>query len=713
MRKNQAKKKCIFRQRAFFFLLGTIVFFNNSFGQGNYFEEDYVKYIDPFICTANDHGQTDVSASVPFGMIKPGPDTYPLGHSGYDYTSNKLLGFSHTRFSGVGCDGVGGDIRVLPLVGEELSNKPQWIEMIKSKEKASAGYYYIELVNGVKVQITADRQTAFHEYTFTANEESQLKVNLKSSFIESTYRSCTIDSDKIVSGEIQSKGICGNGKYRLFYAICIDKQDIHINQDGDNVLFTFIPEKNEKILFKCTLSSVSEENARNNLNRSKNIGFNEKRSDAELAWSNLINRIKIDCQDIKLKRIFYTHLYHSCQSPFQINDFNGEYRGSDGQKYVSDIPHYHGWSIWDTFRTKMPLFSLWIPDQYSNMLTSIKDLYIQGKTDWPTMNEPGPTVRTEHTIPLLLDSYKKGLLKFSLSEIYGQLKNEVAKLSFNSPDKILESSYDLWAMSEISKILGNKSDYKKYNDNAFKYKETWEKYFKVMRGNSDIMHGDGLYEGTLWQYRWFVPFDISGIQRMVGGEKYFETQLDYFFENELFNIGNQPNIQVPYLYFYTKSTWKTQRLIDQLINKTTNNWYGTHEKWGSPDTRKIFTDTPDGFIKEMDDDDGTMSSWFVLSAMGLYPEFTGSTKFLIISPQFDAVSIQLPENKTFCIKTLKQNEQSIYIQKARLNGQEIQKLMIDYKDVMRGGVLDLILGDSPLAVKSKSNVLTGENPNKE
>ena len=111
----------------------------------------------------------------------------------------------------------------------------------------------------------------------------------------------------------------------------------------------------------------------------------------------------------------------------------------------------------------------------------------------------------------------------------------------------------------------------------------------------------------------------AGIQELMGGKDIFENQLDYFFDNELFNIGNQPDIQVPYLYAYTNSPWKSQKIVHTLLNEETNNWYGTHEKWEQPHTRKIFQNNPEGYIREMDDDAGTMSAWYVWSSLGFYP----------------------------------------------------------------------------------------------
>ncbi|GGD05901.1 GH92 family glycosyl hydrolase [Hyunsoonleella pacifica] len=660
-----------------------------------------VDYINPFICTADDHGQTDVSASVPFGMVKPGPDTNPIAHSGYDYMAKEIIGFSNTRFSGVGCRGVGGNLRVLPFVISEQDSISKKLRFKKESETALAGYYKVDLNNGVTTELTGTRQVAFHKYTFPESENSGISIDLASSFVGHVSEEHQI-SKGIISGKVTSINVCKKGKYTFYYALALNKGDIGISNDSSTVSFQFKTKKDEEVVLRVALSSVSKANASYNLIQSLNFDFETVKNASKKQWNDLLDVVDVETKNDSLKTMFYTHLYHATQSPFMINDDNGEVRGSDNKLYNSKTPTYHGWSIWDTFRTKLPLFSLVYPERYQDMLLSLKRLYKQGKPDWATETEPFLTIRTEHSMVMLLDAYRKGILPFDLNEIYDELKEEAKHLPFKSPDNVLESSYDLWALSEISEILGKDVDAEFYRARAFEYKTTWENKFMNMDENSDVMHGDGLYEGTLWQYRWFVPFDMQGIQTMMGGKDEFENQLDYFFDNELFNIGNQPDIQVPYLYNYTNSPWKTQQLVDKLLNKVTNNWYGTHEKFETPIVKKIFTATPNGYIKEMDDDAGTMSSWYVWSTMGLYPLFPGSTQLALTVPQFDKITIKT-KGKPLEIIINGRTPNTIYIQKVTWNGAEINSSIIDFNLISKGGVLQFELTDMPNTLWGKQN----------
>ncbi len=654
---------------------------------------DHARFIDPFICTGNDHGQTDPAAGVPFGMAKPCPDTDPTAHSGYDFSASEIIGFSQTRFSGVGCSGTGGNIRILPFISSATNGN---LKYIKESELAQPGFYSVELENHIKAELAATRQVSFQRFTFPGSDQAGFSIDLGSSFAGHINEEHHWNEQGILTGKIQSETTCNKGSYSFYFALFISKPTKDITENGTKITYRFSTSENETITVYCALSVVSETNALQSLLREKNNFFEQVKQQAYGEWNKMMGTIQVRTDDNTLKKIFYTHLYHTLQTPFIINDLNGEYKGCDGKTYQSNEPHFHGWSVWDTFRTKLPLISLLYPEIYTQMMGSLKELYKQGKPDWATGTEPFLTVRTEHSVIELLEAQRKGLLPFSLDDIYPYLKKEAESLPFKSPDNVLESSYDLWALSEIAGDLGYSEDQAFYSAKAFNYKKVWQKKFMKITRRSDVMHASGLYEGTLWQYRWFVPFDINGIQKMLGGKTVFEEQLDYFFDHELFNIGNQPDIQVPYLYAYTNAPWKTQQLVTKLLTQATNNWYGTHKKWQLSETRKIFNHTPAGYISEMDDDAGTMAAWYVWSAIGLYPVFPGSTQLVITTPLFSETKIKL-NDQSLTIKANGLSDQNKFIQEIHFNGEKVDSFVIDFNQLSKGGILELKMGENPPA----------------
>lgn len=220
---------------------------------------------------------------------------------------------------------------------------------------------------------------------------------------------------------------------------------------------------------------------------------------------------------------------------------------------------------------------------------------------------------------------------------------------------------------------------------ADNYKRIWKSKFLHMNEKSDIMHGDGLYEGTLWQYRWHAHFDIDGMIEMIGGKENLVQQLEYFFDNHLYNHGNQPDIHAPYIFNFCSKPWLTQKWVNMILTKEMVQYYGTHTKWEKPYIGRIYKKSPEGYIPEMDDDDGTMSGWYVLASMGLYPVLVGDPVFQISTPIFDKITINLANNKKFTIKVNGLSDQNFYINSAELNGQSFNQSFIEHKDISSGG----------------------------
>ena len=652
-----------------------------------------IKYINPLICTAGDHGQTDPSANVPFGMIKAGPDTDPTNHAGYDFNADKLIGFSQNRASGVGCRGVGGNLRIFPFV----NSGECFAQMDKTTEIAEAGYYGITLKNKIKCEVTAARTSAVYRFTYPKTQQAGIQIDLRSAFTVFENEEHEIIDSRIVKGWIRCSNTCNLGSYKFYYYLTFEKEPVKIiDAEGKlNILFNTKP--GEEILIKVSLSSVSEKEAENNL--LCEIGsksFEEVKKLAQQSWNDFCKVIEVESTDESLKTLFYTHLYHAAQNPFSIADVSGSYGGSDGKVYQSkNGVYYSGWSMWDTFRTQLPLISILYPDVYKNMMSSLYLLYKQGKSDDPTNTESFIHIRNEHSIPVLLDAYRKGLLEEPLEDILTNMVTEAEQIEMKSPDKILEACYDFWALSEIGRETGNEDIAELFAKRSLEYRNVWNEKFKAMNENSDIMHGDGLYEGTLWQYRWFVPYDFSWVINSIGGCKETAHQLDYFFDNNLFNIGNQPDIHVPFLYYELEQPWKSQKLVRDLLLEPTVNHYGTHQKWEQPYIGKIFRNHPEGYIKEMDDDAGTMSGWFCLAAIGIYPMNIGESEFYILPSVFDSVTINLNNGNQFKIRNVKKSEKDIYIQRVDYNNEKMKKNTVTYEQIIKGGTLVLMLGEEP------------------
>lgn len=663
------------------------IFFNQSYSQ------KYSNYVDLFICTGRDHGQLDPAATVPFGMIKLGPDTEPGNHSGYDYYAESIIGFSHNRIGGVGCKGAGGNLRILPGLGNPYVSS---LPVDKKSEFAQPAFYKVTFMNGIQTELTSTNQTGIHKYIFPESKEAFISVDIASSFAGTISASKEIINKNEFFVKVSAKNVCGVGRYNAFYHVWTSKTIKNVNEIDDKFYYIFDTEQNEEIFFYVTTSTISCEDARAEWkSKTKDLEFDEVKDAGLLKWENLLSRIEVE-GNAEYKKIFYTHLYHIFLNPVKSENRLKQFRATDGKVYQSEnYIHYDCWSMWDNFRNKFSLYSLIVPDISNDICNSLVDLYKYGKAYWSGYYEPVPTVRTEHSIITLLDFYKRGITSFDLEPIYDKLKTEITNIYDKTPDTKLELSYDYWALAQFAEILGKKEDAKLFEERMLDYKKIWKEKFLTITDKSDIMHGDGLYEGTLWQYRWHAHYDVEGMIEMIGSKEKYTEQLEYFFDNHLYNHGNQPDIHVPFMFNFGTKPWLTQKWVNKILTKDMQQWYGTHDKWEKPYVGRIYKSTPDGYIPEMDDDEGTMSGWYVLSSMGLYPVVVGDPVFQISSPIFDKITIHLQNGKQFVIETENLSDNNYYIQTAKLNGIEYRKSSIDHIDLLNGGTFHLLLGENP------------------
>ena len=655
--------------------------------------QSVLDYVDLFICTSGDHGQLDPAATVPFGMVKLGPDTYPVNHSGYNYEADKILGFSHNRIGGVGCEGAGGNLRILPGVGNLNSESASFN---KDSEKAFPGYYSVKFSNGIQVELAATSQTGIHQYTYPKSDSAYVVVDTGSSFSKLVKCSSSILNDQEFYVSVTAKNVCNDGKYTVHYHIWCNKKLELAKKKGHKLYFQFQTAESEPILFYVTASSISPKDAKAQWeSESRELSFNEVVKDAREKWGNLLSRILVEGKE-EYKTLFYTHLYHQFLNPVKAENQQKQFRAADGKIYQStNYTHYDTWSMWDNFRNKFSLFTLIAPEISKDIAISLIDLYKYGKPNRLSKNSPVPTVRNEHTGVVLLDLYNRGITGFDLEPFYNKLGVAVKRIKTHSPDKVLEKSYDYWALAQFASLLDKDDESAFYKAKSDAYKPVWRDKFLPITEKSDVMHGDGLYEGTLWQYRWSVQFDIDGMIEMIGGKGKYTEQLEYFFNNHLYNHGNQPDLHVPFLFNYGTKPWLTQKWVNQILTKEMVQHYGTHKKWEEPYVGRIYKAEPEGYIPEMDDDDGTMSAWYVLSSMGMYPVELGKPEFQISTPIFNRIVIKLEGDKTFEIVTKNLSETSFYIQSATLNGEPLNRTFLTQEELLGGGKLIFNLSETP------------------
>lgn len=639
------------------------------------------KYVNLFIGTSGDNGQVAPGAAAPFGMVCVCPDNDPRSHAGYDYAVTKVSGISVNRLSGVGCSGGGGNLRIRPVApSQELHIK-------KSREKATPGYYSTAFTNGIKTELTATNAMVVERYKFPRSLSAALWIDFASTFEDVATCHYKRISETCIEGYVQAKNVCGHGRYKLYFSLNTSHPFQLEEQKETTACLTF-GKKVRSVEVRIGLSALSSELASWECARWEKMDFEDVKSRTADQWEKQLSTIDVKGGKKDDRVIFYTSLYRTYLSPADVSSPDGAYLGTDGKVYISeDFRYYSNWSLWDTFRTKFPLLVLTEPAKMRDMATSLIHLYATGKKDWSTGFESTPTVRTEHAVILLLDAYRKGITNLDFRKGYAGMKQEMERLPMRSPDQKMESAYDLWAMAKIAEIIGEKADSEQYRQRSVSlFEETWKKEFMNVTPAFEVMKNNGLYQGTRWQYRWAAPQYIDKMIEWVGQDS-LRLQLTYFFDHHLYNQGNEPDIHVPYLFNRLGAPEKTQQIVRSLMTEPMIHKYGGNSEFKTPYLGKAFKNAPEGYSPEMDEDDGTMSAWYVFGAMGFYPLLVGDEYYDLTSPLFDRVLLRLTNGNVLTIQTEGRKKKDAPIKSIHFNGKKIADYRISHNELIKGGEL--------------------------
>ena len=639
------------------------------------------KYVNLFIGTSGDNGQVAPGAAAPFGMVCVCPDNDPRSHAGYDYAVTKVSGISVNRLSGVGCSGGGGNLRIRPVApSQELHIK-------KSREKATPGYYSTAFTNGIKTELTATNAMAVERYKFPRSLSAALWIDFASTFEDVATCHYKRISETCIEGYVQAKNVCGHGCYKLYFSLNTS-QPFQLEEQKETTACLTFGKKVRSVEVRIGLSALSSELASWECARWEKMDFEDVKSRTADQWEKQLSAIDVKGGKKDDRVIFYTSLYRTYLSPADVSSPDGAYLGTDGKVYISeDFRYYSNWSLWDTFRTNFPLLVLTEPAKMRDMATSLIHLYATGKKDWSTGFESTPTVRTEHAVILLLDAYRKGITNLDFRKGYAGMKQEMERLPMRSPDQKMESAYDLWAMARIAEIIGEKADSEQYRQRSVSlFEETWKKEFMNVTPAFEVMKNNGLYQGTRWQYRWAAPQYIDKMIEWVGQDS-LRLQLTYFFDHHLYNQGNEPDIHVPYLFNRLGAPEKTQQIVRSLMTEPMIHKYGGNSEFKTPYLGKAFKNAPEGYSPEMDEDDGTMSAWYVFGAMGFYPLLVGDEYYDLTSPLFDRVLLRLTNGNVLTIQTEGRKKKDAPIKSIHFNGKKIADYRISHNELIKGGEL--------------------------
>jgi predicted alpha-1,2-mannosidase len=694
-------------------------------------------FVDPFLGTGG-HGHVYPGATIPFGMVQLSPDNGEEGWdwcSGYHYSSNTIAGFSHTHLSGTGI-GDWCDISILPMTDTSTIRKDKSKFPFSHKnESAKPGYYQVQLDNKIKCELTANKRTGFHRYSYPTNIGwLLLDMGFQINWDKTTSGSLKILNDSTIIGYRFSTGWAKGQKVYFAARFNHGFQSVTIVNDSVRNGNTAIGNKlkaavkfttSSPLEVRVSISSVSEENALLELNVSNAATFDATAKSAESLWEKELQKIKINTNDKALATKFYTSLYRTCLAPVVHSDASGAYQTHDNlqKKFIKGKEKYTVFSQWDVFRALNPLFTITQTDRLPDMINSMLQLYEDNGLlpVWDLSTWEANTMTGYHSIPIIADAILKDIKGFDYNLAYEAMKKSAYQKIRGTPAYIqygyvpqdkhgwsvtmtLEYAFDDWCIAQVAKKLNQISDYNLFMQRAQSYKVLFDSSTGFMRAKDSngkfiepfdpllSEHGfDGQYiEGTAWQHSFFVPHDVEGLAKLYGGKENLVKKLDDLFmapselhgENTSADVsgligqyahGNEPSHHIIYMYTALGHPQKTA-------------------KWVKVVTDSMYKTGPDGLTGN--DDCGQMSAWYIWSALGMYPMNPSAGQYVFGLPLIKNASITLPNKKILTIQTIENKSTKFsekYVSSVYLNNRKLTNGYITHQEILEGGILKFIL----------------------
>jgi predicted alpha-1,2-mannosidase len=686
-------------------------------------------------------GFTSPGAALPQSEVRLSPINenldlmYPAGvRSRYYYPNRMIYGFS----TEVDEDGP----ILMPMVGNWTVPPERSASVYdKSREISSPGYYSVYLDDfHTRAEMTVTQWTGLFRFTYPASKKAHVILDLGRSggnvevMNDHTVRGHMSDGRYFVAEFSRSFAAFGvfrqvppkNDNYPLLGFSDVKPDETHISGNFAGAYLRFVTTQNEQVMVKVA-TGVSYQQARQRLKKEDpGWDFDDLHAAARAAWASKLDRVRVEGGTAKQKMLFYSCLYHSFDSPRLVAGRGEQFIGSDGKIHTAEHDRYGEIPFWDTGRNQVVLLMMLEPKIMSEILRSQLDMAREH-------GYMGTSFHGDHADLVYLGAWERGI-QFNHEAVYQYLyKNatdpngprpylaEYEKQGWISdyipkgnPDPpyaggkagvatTLEYSWDDHALALYAKRLGKQADYQRFLRRAHNYKNVFDPQDGFMRGRlasgqwitpfdpQEPYYNFMMKEASGWGTLWLVPHDVQGLMNLLGGRKKFDAKLDQFFSIPYhpqgicrdctgvigqYVQGNQPDQQAAYYYDWGGEPWKTQRLTREIL-------------------RLMYGSDSSGYAFPGMDDQGSTSSWYVMSAMGFYPVDPSSPDYILGSPIFRKVSIMMGNGHTLVIVARHNSPENMYIQSATLNGKPWDKPWFSWNDIRNGAVLTLTMGPHP------------------
>ena len=715
-------------------------------------EKDLVQYVNTLQGTNSTYelswGNTYPTTAVPYPMNSWSPQTGKNGDGWkYQYSATTIRGFqpTHQCSPWVGDYGVFSLMPVPELVVDESKRATPFSH---DKEIAKPHYYKVTLENGITTEFSPTTRSAHFRFSFPAKGDAFLVLD---GYTKTSQVQIDVANHRI-TGYVHN-GAFSPKTHKNYFIIQFDKpfvsygtwenrkntiQKNNLSREGEGIGAYVQFAKGSKVQAKVSTSYISPEQAEVTMTRElgKHSSVEVTKQAAADVWNQLLNRVLVEGGTEEDMKTFYSCMFRAnlfSHKFYEEKEDGSPYYYSPYDEKIHDGYMFTDNGFWDTFRSQFPLTNILHPTMQGQYMQALLDAQEQcgWLPSWSFPSETGGMVGN-HSISLLTDAWVKGIRTFDPEKAlkayaheamnkgpwggangrvrwkdYYQLGYIPYPESMESTAQTLEYCYDDFCAYQLAKMTGNKFYEEVFARQIYNYKNVYDPSVGFMRGRKldgswadfDAFEWGGPYcEGNAWHYNWSVFHDVQGLIDLTGGDERFVAKIDSVFalpgivkygtygtkihemlEMELAKMGqyaqgNQPIQHMIYLYSYAGQPWKTQywirQVMDRLYNSSENGYPG-------------------------DEDQGGMSSWYVLSALGIYSVCPGTDEYVLGSPKFRKATITMEDGKKFVIEAKGNSKDNVYIQNATLNGKRHTRNYIHYSDIVNGGVLELQMGNQP------------------
>ena len=715
-----------------------------------------VDYVNPLVGSQSKHslstGNTYPAIALPWGMNFWTPQTGVMGDGwAYTYDADKIRGFKQTHQPSPWINDYG-QFSIMPVTGKAVFNQDERASWFSHKAEIVKPYYYKVYLadHDVVTEFAPTSRAALFRFTFPESKESYVVVD---AFDNGSYIKVVPSENKIIGYTTKNNGGVPEN-FKNYFVIVFDKpftykatatngnietDKLESQENHVGGIIGFSTRRGEQVHARVASSFISFEQAEQNLKELDNRTLEQVAADGRSEWNKTLGRIEVEDTDKDKLRTFYSCLYRSVLFPRSFYEINAQGQTVHYSPYNGKVlPGYMftDTGFWDTFRCLFPFLNLMYPSMNEKMQEGLANTYKESGflPEWASPGHRGCMVGN-NSASVVADAYLKGLRGYDIGTLWEAVKSSAnsvhpqvsstGRLGYEYYNKLgyvpydvdikenaartLEYAFDDWSIYKLGQALGkSKKELAVYAQRAMNYKNLYDAEHKLMRGkNKDgkfqapfnpLKWGDAFTEGNSWHYTWSVFHDPQGLIDLMGGKASFNEMMDSVFilppvfdesyygsviheirEMQIMNMGNyahgnQPIQHMLYLYNYSGQPWKAQYHIREVMNK-------------------LYNANPDGYCG--DEDNGQTSAWYVFSAMGFYPVCPGTDEYVLGTPYFKQMKLNLENGNTITIHAPENSDKNCYISSMTVNGNLRTQNYLNHSELMKGAIIDIKMSDHP------------------